>query len=134
MKTSGIIRRIDDLGRITIPKELRRAVGIKEGDALEIGRFGKALIIEKVNPLIAEPPKSKEQIATEWLQEHKTFISVKCARFVVDNDVTICEGFLNGRRVRGEAKRSPYDQMAPSIGMVYALCRAYGLEIPKGLE
>lgn len=36
MKTTGIIRRIDDLGRVIIPKEIRKSVGIKEGDALEI--------------------------------------------------------------------------------------------------
>lgn len=36
MRATGIMRRIDDLGRIVIPKEIRRAMRIKEGDALEI--------------------------------------------------------------------------------------------------
>lgn len=36
MKATGIVKRIDDLGRIVIPKEVRRALHIKEGDALEI--------------------------------------------------------------------------------------------------
>ena len=36
MKATGIIRRIDDLGRVVIPKEIRRAMKIKEGDPLEI--------------------------------------------------------------------------------------------------
>lgn len=36
MKATGIIRRIDDLGRVVIPKEIRRNLGIKGGDALEI--------------------------------------------------------------------------------------------------
>ena len=36
MKATGIIRRIDDLGRVVIPKEVRRTLGIKEGDPLEI--------------------------------------------------------------------------------------------------
>ena len=35
MKTTGIIRRIDDLGRIVIPKELRRNLRIQNGDSLE---------------------------------------------------------------------------------------------------
>ena len=36
MKATGIVRRIDDLGRIVIPKEIRRAIRIYEGDPLEI--------------------------------------------------------------------------------------------------
>ena len=36
MKTTGIVRRVDDLGRIVIPKEIRRTLHIKEGDPLEI--------------------------------------------------------------------------------------------------
>lgn len=36
MKATGIVRRIDNLGRVVIPKEIRRTHGIKEGDPLEI--------------------------------------------------------------------------------------------------
>lgn len=36
MKATGIIRRIDDLGRVVIPKEIRRTLRIREGEALEI--------------------------------------------------------------------------------------------------
>jgi AbrB family looped-hinge helix DNA binding protein len=36
MRATGIVRRIDDLGRVVIPKEIRRAMKIKEGDPLEI--------------------------------------------------------------------------------------------------
>lgn len=36
MKATGIIRRMDDLGRVAIPKEIRRNLGIREGDSLEI--------------------------------------------------------------------------------------------------
>ena len=36
MKATGIVRRIDDLGRVAIPKEIRRTMGIREGDALEM--------------------------------------------------------------------------------------------------
>lgn len=36
MRATGIVRRIDDLGRVVIPKEIRRNMGIKEGDPLEI--------------------------------------------------------------------------------------------------
>ena len=36
MKTTGIVRKLDDLGRIVIPKEIRRGMRIKEGTPLEI--------------------------------------------------------------------------------------------------
>ncbi len=36
MKATGIVRRIDDLGRIVIPKEIRRQIGVQVGDLLEI--------------------------------------------------------------------------------------------------
>ena len=41
MKATGIVRRIDELGRIVIPREIRRSLGIREGDALEIFVDGK---------------------------------------------------------------------------------------------
>ena len=51
MKATGIIRRIDDFGRVVIPKEIRRNMGIKEGDPLEIytDRDG-AIIFKKYAP------------------------------------------------------------------------------------
>lgn len=36
MKAIGIVRHLDDLGRIVIPKEIRRSLGVKEGDGLEM--------------------------------------------------------------------------------------------------
>ena len=38
MKATGIVRRIDDLGRVVIPKEIRRTMRIREGDSLHITR------------------------------------------------------------------------------------------------
>lgn len=49
MKSTGIVRRIDDLGRVVIPKEIRRSMGIREGDPLEIFLDENVLIIQKYN-------------------------------------------------------------------------------------
>ena len=50
MKATGIVRRIDDLGRVVIPKEIRRSLGFKEGDALEIFVENNKVIFEKYFP------------------------------------------------------------------------------------
>lgn len=49
MRATGIVRRLDDLGRFVIPKEIRRALGWKEGDPLELyfDRENKALVLKK---------------------------------------------------------------------------------------
>lgn len=51
MKATGIIRRIDDLGRVVIPKEIRRICRIREGDALEIYIQDGAVVFKKYSPI-----------------------------------------------------------------------------------
>lgn len=52
MKATGIVRRIDDLGRIVIPKEIRRTLRIREGDALEIFTDAQGgVIFKKYSPV-----------------------------------------------------------------------------------
>ena len=48
MKALGIVRRIDDLGRVVIPKEIRRSLKIREGDALELYRDDDMICLRKV--------------------------------------------------------------------------------------
>ena len=43
MKATGIVRRVDDLGRIVIPKEIRRTLRIREGEAVKIHTVGEAV-------------------------------------------------------------------------------------------
>ena len=52
MKATGVVRRIDDLGRIVIPKEIRKVLRIKEGDPLEVftDREGQ-VILKKYSPI-----------------------------------------------------------------------------------
>lgn len=52
MKATGIVRRIDDLGRVVIPKEIRRTMRIREGDALEIYTdIDGEVIFKKYSPM-----------------------------------------------------------------------------------
>ncbi|GAB6168587.1 stage V sporulation protein T [Clostridium carnis] len=61
MKATGIVRRIDDLGRVVIPKEIRRTLRIREGDPLEIftDREG-GVILKKYSPIGELTDFSKE--------------------------------------------------------------------------
>lgn len=52
MKATGIVRRIDDLGRIVIPKEIRRTLRIREGDSLEIyTETTGEIVLKKFSPI-----------------------------------------------------------------------------------
>lgn len=57
---SGIVRHIDTLGRIVIPKEIRKMLHIENGDPLEISLSGKTIIVERYSQI----PDLKEQIET----------------------------------------------------------------------
>ncbi len=50
MKSTGIVRKVDELGRVVIPIELRRTMGIDEKDALEIYVDNEKIILKKYEP------------------------------------------------------------------------------------
>ena len=55
MKATGIVRRIDDLGRVVIPKEIRRTMKLQEGDPLELFLTGDgAVVFKKYSPIDEE--------------------------------------------------------------------------------
>ena len=76
MKATGIVRRIDDLGRVVIPKEIRRTLRIREGDPLEIftDREGE-VILKKYSP-IGELSAFARQYADQGKKKWRSSISV----------------------------------------------------------
>ncbi len=50
MKSTGIVRKVDELGRIVLPIEMRRTLDIAERDALEIYVDGESIILKKYHP------------------------------------------------------------------------------------
>lgn len=50
MKSTGIVRKVDELGRVVLPIELRRTLNIMEKDALEIYVDGESVILKKYEP------------------------------------------------------------------------------------
>ena len=86
MKATGIVRRIDDLGRVVIPKEIRRTLRIREGDPLEIFTSNDGEVIFKKYSPIGElsvtvtmwslPPVSRKRSC--WSDEFP-LLSSSCA-------------------------------------------------------
>lgn len=63
MKATGIVRRIDDLGRVVIPKEIRRTMRIREGDPLEIYTNSEGEVIFKKYSAISEMSENASYVA-----------------------------------------------------------------------
>ncbi len=82
MKATGIVRRIDDLGRVVIPKEIRRTMRIREGDPLEIYTDREGEVIFKKYSPIGELASFASQYA-ETLQKICSMAVVICDRDAV---------------------------------------------------
>ncbi len=76
MKATGIVRRIDELGRVVIPKEIRRTLRIREGDPLELFTDRDELMLKKYSP-IASVEKFAEGTAKS-LCEQSGCLAVVC--------------------------------------------------------
>lgn len=78
MKATGIVRRIDDLGRVVIPKEIRRTMRIRESEPLEIftGKEGE-IILKKYSPI-----SEMTEIAKHYVES----LSQVCGRIVMVAD------------------------------------------------
>lgn len=88
MKATGIVRRIDDLGRVVIPKEIRRTMRIREGAPLEIftGRDGE-VVFKKYSPI-----GDLNMIADQYVQSLNKANGMSVA--VCDRDVVIASAGL----------------------------------------
>ena len=71
MKATGIVRRIDDLGRVVIPKEARRACNIREGDPLEIFLQDGAVVFKKYNPTYRDDLMATLQDAADYYDSYE---------------------------------------------------------------
>jgi AbrB family transcriptional regulator (stage V sporulation protein T) len=83
LRATGIVRRIDDLGRVVIPKEIRRTLRIREGDPLEIFTDKEGEVILKKYSPIGE----LGEFATQYAETlHKTIGHITC---IADRDAII---------------------------------------------
>ena len=109
MKATGIVRRIDDLGRVVIPKEIRRTLRIREGDPLEIYTSKEGEVIFKKYSLMGGVDEFAAQIC-ETLSK-TTGLTVA----VTDRDSVIAAAGgarrdLIGKRISGELEKIMEDR------------------------
>ena len=88
MKATGILRRVDDLGRIVIPREIRRSLGIAEGDPLEI-------FVDPANDMVCFQKYERDSIKN---------ILIKAVQ-----EVEKCEGIEVGMHLRAVLARNGYE-------------------------
>ncbi|CAM3959504.1 stage V sporulation protein T [Cohnella lubricantis] len=121
MKATGIVRRIDDLGRVVIPKEIRRTLRIREGDPLEIfvDRDGE-VILKKYSPIGELGDFAKEYAEslsestghTAIISDRDTIIAVAGAskKEYMDKPVgSLLETCMENRKIQLERQSGSYE-------------------------
>ena len=112
MKATGIVRRIDDLGRIVIPKEIRRSIRLREGDAMELFLDGNNIVFSKYEV-------SEEDLALDcrkYIAKMSTFI-----QSVISVDDTTIVVFTCGKVAT--VKRNKNDTYDMNIALCYAFAQ-----------
>ena len=121
MKATGIVRRIDDLGRVVIPKEIRRTLRIREGEPMEIftGREGE-IVLKKYSPI-----EELGNLAKEYVQAMAQTLG--CLVCVSDHDQIVAasgpgQGEYQGKNISVELeavidnrKLSGYNKYIPVL-------------------
>lgn len=120
--STGIVRRIDDLGRVVIPKEIRRTCGIHEGDPLEIFVNGKQISMRKWQPSDDDFAQKCAGIASNHMHLVRGMVAM--------NDATT----IFTDRGKATVKRYYQDKYDANVAIVYALAKLGYCRIPERSE
>ncbi len=131
MKATGIVRRIDELGRVVIPKEIRRTLRIREGDPLELFTDRDELMLKKYSP-IASVERFAEGTAKS-LSEQSGYLAA-----ITDSDVVLAASGTGKKAIAGKtvseklteimASRRSYLASRAESGDVYPVTAEDGAE------
>ena len=137
MKATGIVRRIDELGRVVIPKEIRRSLRIKDGDPLEIftSRDGEIIfkkyddgraVDEWVEEIMDKYGSSIQGVHVDHMDKYGSSIQ----GVHVNHKITTVYTSMGVFR----ATCADGDEFKFNVGVAVALARAYQEELPSQLE
>lgn len=126
MKSTGIIRHLDELGRVVIPRDIRQSLNMREGDLLEI-------YVENDGSIVLKPhKKSWEDTVIEWWEKNQNRPAIKRSTFTRVGDYTFCVICQpDGTNTAGFAKRRFGDKEDKRIGQVAAFARTLGRPIDE---
>lgn len=99
MKETGIVRRIDELGRVVIPKEIRKTLRLNEGDPIEIYTEREELVLKKFSPISASFGFAKNMVESIYAQTGHPAL-------VCDTDIVLA---VKGQGLSGMEKQSISD-------------------------
>ena len=111
MKATGIVRRIDDLGRVVIPKEIRRTMRIREGDPLEIYTTRDGEVIFKKYSLIG----GLEEFAAQFCDTLSRSTDFSAA--VTDRDAVIAIAGAGKKELLGKPVSPALEQVMDQRGL-----------------
>ena len=127
MKSAGIIRRVDEYGRVVLPKVVREALKIEENTPLVIQYNQNGEII------LSKYSKSFEKCCYDWYEEHR-LIMEKChfmTQYGYGYTFCITPVAPDGSTRAGFAKCSKDDEWNTNIGRVAAYANAMGCDLNK---
>ena len=114
MKATGIVRRIDDLGRVVIPKEIRRTMRIREGDPLEIYTSTEGEVVFRKYSALGEMSENAAQVA-EIMQK-----LAGCPVIVFDRDHVIAVSGAQKREFSERRVSQDLEELMESRRAYYA--------------
>ena len=113
MKATGIVRRIDDLGRVVIPKEIRRTMRIREGDPLEIYTNSEGEVIFKKYSAISEMSENALNVADVM---YKT---AGCPVVIFDKDHVVASAGLPKREFHERRVSAQLEELMENRGQFF---------------
>ena len=128
MKATGIVRRIDDLGRVVITKEIRRTMRIREGDPLEIYTSREGEVIFKKYSLLG----GVEDFAAELCETMSRSTGSVCA--VTDRDTVIAVAGGSKRELMGKRITPELEQIMESRKIYQYTGEGQPLQVTEGAD
>ena len=128
MKATGIVRRIDDLGRVVIPKEIRRTMRIREGDPLEIfTNAGGEVIFKKYSPI-----GELSTFATEYAES--LALATELSVIICDRDHCIAAAGISKRETIEKAVSPELETLMESRSGFNSLSETKSFYALQGVE